>query len=270
MENEIVSIVMTVYNGEHTIKSTVQSLLDQTYANIELIIVNDGSTDNTHNILKNIARKDNRIKIFNNPRYGRSKSLNYALSKCSGKYIANIDADDLAHPKRIEIQYRFMEDHPNCGVLCSQSLIIYNNDTVVWDDIDYSANKYYQITRKYLKRSNPISHPSIMFNTKVISSNDLYYDESLTKIVDYDLWIRLCRSEYVIDMYKENLVAKRIHKNQSFENKNRINYLKAVKRVQKRNWSGELTIKDQILVELKFIYGLLPQRFRMWLRERAR
>src|SRR5690625_519263 len=99
-----ISIICTVKNGEKTIKETLKSVIDQTLKNWEFIIVDDGSEDNTLNILKTIEKTDARFKIVKTSGIGRGKALNLALHYSKGKYVANIDADDLMHPQKLSIQ----------------------------------------------------------------------------------------------------------------------------------------------------------------------
>ena len=110
--NPIVSVIMPAFNAENTIIKSIKSILNQTYSNIELIIVNDFSNDNTLELITQI--KDNRIKIINNDyNLGISGSLNIGIHASSGDYIARIDSDDIAYLNRIEIQVKFLS---NSGV----------------------------------------------------------------------------------------------------------------------------------------------------------
>ena len=103
----LVSVVLTVYNRPSVVR-TIKSILTQTYSNLELIVVDNASTDDTIKAIKEIA--DDRLKLFiNDKNYGQTYSLNRGLSLCTGKYIARIDADDIALPTRIEKQVNFLE-----------------------------------------------------------------------------------------------------------------------------------------------------------------
>src|SRR5699024_5738845 len=104
MNLELISIICTVRNGEKTISKTIDSILEQSYENWEFIIVDDGSTDKTIDILNEYKIKDKRIRVVSTGIIGRGKALNKAVSKANGNYLCNIDADDLMHPEKLSIQ----------------------------------------------------------------------------------------------------------------------------------------------------------------------
>ena len=108
--NSLVSVIMSCYNSENTLKSSIESILNQTYKNIEFLIINDASTDTTFEILKNYQVENNKIKIFsNNHNIGLTKSLNLLIKNSSGEFIARQDADDISYKNRIEKQVFEME-----------------------------------------------------------------------------------------------------------------------------------------------------------------
>lgn len=257
-----VSVIMTVFNGKNTIKKSIDSILKQTYSNFEFIIVDDGSTDETREILEEYGRVDNRIRVIYKGRIGRSKALNVALNECKGKYIANIDADDEAHPDRLRREYTFLKKNPEIALISSRAKIIFDDEIVNWEKFDNDVFDSISVSDG-LKKSNPISHSSVMFNFKLMPMKENMYNEKLSRVVDYDLWISLYKKGYRLSMINEKLVTKRIHSNQSFENKNRIAYLKAVRKVQLDSFSHQLSISDYLYIQLKFFYGLIPQKLRM-------
>ena len=116
MDNPLVTILMPVYNAELYLKRAIESILNQTYKNIEFLIINDGSTDNSLAIIKSYS--DKRIVLIENDKNsGLIYSLNIGLKKASGKYIARMDADDISYPTRIQKQCAFMENHNEIGIL---------------------------------------------------------------------------------------------------------------------------------------------------------
>lgn len=119
---DLVTIIVTVYNGENTIISTINSILKQTYTNIEIIIIDDYSTDETWKIINNIAKGDSRVKIYKNIVKGRARALNLAIERSSGRYIANIDADDLSHPERIARQVDFLKKNKQFGFVSNRCI----------------------------------------------------------------------------------------------------------------------------------------------------
>jgi glycosyltransferase involved in cell wall biosynthesis len=105
-----VSVILPVYNSEIFLKSSIDSILNQSFKNFELIIINDGSTDSSEKIILNYLKKDKRIIYIKNfKNYGISRSLNIAIKKSKGEFICRMDSDDISHYKRIEIQIFFLE-----------------------------------------------------------------------------------------------------------------------------------------------------------------
>lgn len=113
-----VSICMPAYNAERFVAEAIESVLCQTHRDLELIVINDGSRDRTHEIALGFARKDSRVKLFSNPcNQGLTAARNRAFQEASGSFLAIADADDVLHPERIERQLDFLRSHPGVGVL---------------------------------------------------------------------------------------------------------------------------------------------------------
>lgn len=222
MEN-IITVVCTVKNGEETIERTINSVLEQTYKNIEFIIIDDGSVDNTLTILKEFQKKDERIKIYPTSGLGRSKALNKAIKHSSGEFIANVDADDIFHPQKLEIQFDVISKLPEYFLVSTKSQIIYDDEIPSWQDASTSVEtKHTNISSKLLIQ-NQISHPSVLMRRKHLLELD-GYNENRKSQVDYDLWLRAYTYGYKMLIINQELVGKRIHNKQSFENKNRLKY----------------------------------------------
>ncbi|MDD2913253.1 MAG: glycosyltransferase family 2 protein, partial [Candidatus Pacebacteria bacterium] len=108
--NPKISIIMPVYNVETFLSEAIESVLNQTFYDFEFVIINDGSTDNSLEIIKNYEKKDSRIVLLDNKEnLGITKSLNIGLNKARGEYIARMDGDDISEKERIEIQYDFLK-----------------------------------------------------------------------------------------------------------------------------------------------------------------
>ena len=187
MKNPHVSVLMTVYNGEKFLKDAVESILNQTYSNFEFVIVDDNSTDGTFHILEQYSKRDKRINLIrNSDRIGFIRSLNKGLSVAQGEYIARMDADDVSLPNRLELQLKFLEDHPEIG-LCG-----------TWIKVITEKRGHYFIknpTSPFLIRwrllfNDCIVHPSVMIHKKLLDQEGGYATEALYA-EDYDLWIRL-------------------------------------------------------------------------------
>ena len=119
---------MPVYNAEKYLVESIESILNQSLKNFEFIIINDGSKDKSLGIIKKYAKKDKRIILLNNSRnLGLQKTLNKGLEVARGKYVARMDADDISLPKRLEIQFNYMEDHLEIFLVGSSAIVIDGN-----------------------------------------------------------------------------------------------------------------------------------------------
>lgn len=117
-----VSVVMSTYNAATHVGEAIESILGQTLGSWEFIIVDDGSTDSTSDIVSNY--EDSRVRLEQRSHCGRAQALNRAISLARGDYIANIDADDLSLPERLEQELRFLEEHGECGLVGSARPIV--------------------------------------------------------------------------------------------------------------------------------------------------
>lgn len=122
MENtkRMISIIMPVYNSEKYVSEAIMSVCKQSYKNWELLIVNDGSTDHTQEIIDNYAKKDSRIKVFHRKNEGVSMARNFALNQLCGEYVTFIDSDDIYHTDRLKRMLHVFEQHTNCDIVFSR------------------------------------------------------------------------------------------------------------------------------------------------------
>jgi len=205
----LVNIIMSVYNSEEWINYSVKSILNQTYKNIELIVIDDCSTDNTKTILE--SYNDSRIKlVLNNKNMGLTNNLNHALFLCKGKYVARMDADDIAYENRIEKQVYFLETHEEIDVLGTQIKVFGKSNS----KIKYPS-KHLDIVAA-MCFYNPIAHPSVImrFDTR---KNLFLYDISIKKAQDYDLWCKLSNKIKFANL-KKTLLKYRVHSSQISSN----------------------------------------------------
>lgn len=188
--NPLVSILIATYNSENFIKETLDSVLNQTYKNLEIVLCDDASSDNTVNILKEYQKKDERVKIIqNNKNLGISLNMNNGSRQCNGKYIAILDGDDWAYPYRIEEQVKLMEENPKV-VLCSGYMDICDETLNVKTTRKYPLED--KNIRKAIIRYNPICHPASMWRTSELKKTTLYSD-NFTIARDYDLLVRISK-----------------------------------------------------------------------------
>jgi len=254
-----VSVIMSVYNGETFLNDAIESILRQTFSDFEFIIVNDKSTDNTENILREYIKRDERIKIIqNSENIGLTKSLNKAIKQSKGTYIARMDADDVSEPERLEKQIRFMGNNLNI-VLCG---------TLGWI-IDDKGEK---IKEKNLKTSYADIKKSLLFNNQFIHSSlfirkdildkEGFYDESFQKSQDYELILRLA-SKYQVANLPDRLIEWRMNTNSlSWSNKEQeLSAIRARWRAITRYNYPKLIGLFNIIIRIGWL--CLPKRIKM-------
>ncbi len=185
---------MSVYNSEKYLQEAVDSILNQTFKDFEFIIINDGSTDRTKEILE--SYQDHRIILINQENMGLTKSLNKGISLAKGEYIARQDADDISLPERLEKQLEFLERYNNITLLGTAVKIIDEKGIYIHTrkyPIDYSS------IRKFIKKDNPFSHGSVMFRRKCFLEMG-GYREIFFIAQDYDLWLRFAEKYEVANL----------------------------------------------------------------------
>jgi glycosyltransferase involved in cell wall biosynthesis len=204
MSKPKISIIMAVYNSEKFLSKAIESILNQTFKDFEFIIIDDASKDNSLNIIKEYAKKDERIKtIFNKINIGLTKSLNLGIKQAKGKYIARMDDDDISLPKRLEIQYNYLQKHSNIELLGSGILMIDSkgNELIKVFGISNQSKLYSRLQKK-----NCINHPVIMFK-----NNGNRYRDKFVYSQDYDLYLRFLTEKKKIASLSEPLLKYRIN-----------------------------------------------------------
>ncbi|MCS6979788.1 MAG: glycosyltransferase [Flavobacteriales bacterium] len=184
MEKPLVTVLMPVFNAREFVAEALESILRQTYSNLEVIVIDDGSQDGSVNILKSFS--DSRLKLFlheNNK--GLIATLNEGLEMAQGDYIARMDADDVAFPERLEVQVGYMRDNPNVGILGSWVERFGASKGQVKYPLD-DAEIRWELTYRC-----SFCHPSVMVRRKVLKSHDLRYDQRFPHAEDYEFWTRL-------------------------------------------------------------------------------
>jgi len=175
---------MPIYNGGEYLKAAIQSVLDQSFSDFELIIVNDASKDQSEETI--LSFKDPRIKYHRNQHnLGLVGSLNVGLGLCTGKYIARMDQDDLSRSNRFQKQFYFLETNPDYIIVGSHVQII-GNDVLYYPTSNASVK-----TRLLI--ATPFAHPAVMMRANVLSSNNLLYLETYKHAEDYGFWVELSR-----------------------------------------------------------------------------
>lgn len=212
-DSPAVSVICTVYNGERYLQEMIDSIRQQSLRDFEFVIVDDGSTDGTREILTR-AQSDPRIKVIFEKRTGRAQALNIAWRNGRGPYVANIDADDLAAPNRLETQVRFLQENPDVGMVSSDCRFIYEDDGVTVSEKIGRPPVDDQALRQILVRACPIVHSTVMMPRHVLESLG-GYNEAYTTAIDYELWIRI-GTHYRLANIPQVLATRRMHANRHF------------------------------------------------------
>ena len=199
-----ISVLMPVYNAQTYLPEAISSILSQRFESFEFLIFNDGSTDRSKEIIESF--NDPRI-IFTDSSFnqGYVALLNIGLQKARGKYIARMDADDIAHPDRFQKQYEFMEKHHEyvvCGTLFN--VTSKKEVTQLPLDNDDVKSKMLYIT--------PFCHPSVMMRTEILQRHKIFYDAAYMPAEDHELWCRLAEYGKFANL-PEILLHYRVHDN---------------------------------------------------------
>lgn len=206
-----VSVIMPVYNSEEYLGQAIESILNQTFRDFELLIINDGSTDNSMEIINQYCKKDNRIKVYSNESnkglpYTRERALNLA----HGEYIALMDADDISYKERLEIQVRYLDDFNDVFMVASNfdiieeenikkniKIILKNNSILENNLLDYKMIFH-----------NPIGNSTVMFRKSVIDKQKISYRKECFVAQDYAFWVD-CKKNNKFKIINKALVAYR-------------------------------------------------------------
>lgn len=205
-----ISVIMSVYNGETYLAEAVESVINQTFKNWELIVINDCSTDKTAEILKELAKKDERIKVHpNEVNLKLPTSLNKAISLSRGKYIARMDADDICLPERLQKQFEFMESHPDVSLSSPKFMTVKNG---VYNPGGVGGRCDNEAIKAMLLVANPILHPGVIAKAEVMKKHN--YDTTLTCTEDLELWTRMIMAGEKLEILPECLLIYRLHDKQ--------------------------------------------------------
>lgn len=202
-----ISVLMSVFNGDVFLRRAVESIVAQTFSDFEFVIVDDASTDKTSEILAEYAARDSRIHVFRNERnLGLTASLNVGLSHCRGRYVARMDADDVAEPERFMTQYWFMEEHPDVAASGTCVRVIDEEGKMLGEKT--LALTYEEVKSKMLF-NNQFIHSTLFFRADILKDSG-GYNEKFKKSQDYELMLRLC-SRYPVVNLREKLLKFRLH-----------------------------------------------------------
>ena len=239
---------MPVYNGSKYLDDAIKSILNQTFQNLEFVIIDDGSTDDSLNIIK--SYNDNRIRLIENKdNQGQSKTLNKGINLARGTYIARVDQDDISRSDRLEKQLEFMEKNSDIDV-CGSWVELMGKQS----DVLNLETRSEEIKISLLTNQN-LAHPAVMIRKSTLIKHNLDYDPKFIIANDYDLWVRMF--EYCsFANIPEPLVKHRVHHDQfskKFGEKNSYETNKILKFLLKK--IGVKTNDSSLIIYKKVFYG---------------
>lgn len=222
-----VSIIIPVYDGEKYIREAVDSALNQTYKDFEIIVIDDGSKDNTPNILETYGSK---IKWKSQENKGQASAINEGINMAEGKYIAYLDADDVCLPERFENQVKYLDEHFNVGLVFSDRYQINENGKIQRIMKSRPHDNFVLLQDNYIPRS------SVMHKRECLDEVGLF-DESITGGDDLDMWIRISE-KFEMGYIGKPLIKYRVHKeNISLIRPKRLDYCRYTKmRILEKNY----------------------------------
>jgi len=264
-----ISVILPAFNAQDYLKEAIDSILNQTFGDFELLIYNDGSTDTTQTIIDRY--QDPRIVAFHSPENkGYVHWLNEGIKQAKGEYIARMDADDISLPNRIQLQWDFMESHPEVGVCGGQVEIIGSGELVKKPLTDNEI-------RWWFFKGNPIAHPSVMLRKSVIDECSIRYNESLRPAEDFDMWWRLAHVTQLANL-DEILLKYRFHAQQEstanvgvqqkhyqeslsqFLNNIGLSHQKEIRNFAAKLFADELAYTSQNLRKITAFFGQLQNK----------
>lgn len=204
----LVTVLMPVYNGEKYLNEAIDSILNQTFTDFEFLIINDGSIDNSEEII--LSYKDPRIVYIKNEQNIKLIStLNKGLELSKGKYIVRIDADDIAIDNRLQEQVKFMDANPNISV-CGSNVIMMLPDG---NDINVNYPQNDDDIRLRMLQDSPFAHPAVIIRKSVLITESLKYNHNYLHIEDYQLWFKLSLNNTLHNL-NITLLKYRVHNSQ--------------------------------------------------------
>lgn len=244
----LVSVITTVKNGSEFIRSFIETVSNQSYENIECIIINDNSTDDSKDKLSSFISKEN-VTLYDAEIAGRGYSLNQGISLAKGDYIAILDIDDCWHPQKVELQIEYMLKS-DCDILCTETSVFTEDSDIVFTKKN-DKPIVSKITFQNQLTVNNISHSSVLMK------NIFNYDVSRISQFDAELWFRALTSKHRISKMNTVLCYHRVHENQSFESKKQYLYSYRAFKLKLYYVSYHRKFIYLPLIVGKFVYGLI-------------
>lgn len=206
MKKNFVSIIIPAYNAEAYIETSLKSIINQTFKNFEIIVIENGSTDKSLKKIIKLSKIDKRIKVFSIKKKSLSTALNYGIKKSKGEFIARMDADDISHPTRLSDQVNYLNKNKHISILGTNINLI-DKDGKFIKKIEYPSS-FKKVSEK-LEIDSYIAHPTVMMRKNVFNKIG-FYRYQLCPAEDYDLWLRALHF-FKIENLKKTLLDYRQH-----------------------------------------------------------
>lgn len=255
----LVSVVMPVYNTGEYLAEAIESIINQTYKNWELIIVDDNSKDDSYAIARAYASWDKRIRVFRNKKNkGVAATASFALSKCRGQYIARMDADDVSMPTRFEKQVNHMLKNPDVIIVGGQCMLIDSKGK-------FTGYKKFPLSfeqiRKMMFFTIPIQQPSMMVNRALLPEGFVWYDKQFTVAEEVELMFKLFQYGKASNL-PDMLLMYRIHgQNISLKNPKKTFYMTLRTRIKAiKHYNARPTVQGIAITGCQVVaITLLPE-----------
>ncbi|ELI6450329.1 glycosyltransferase family 2 protein [Photobacterium damselae] len=208
MKNKpLVSVIIPVYNGKKYIKEAIDSIVKQTYDNLEIIVIDDGSTDGSYDYILRLYENENRLKLYRKENSGLIDTLNLGLKLVSGDYIARMDSDDISSINRIELQLEMFNNNSKlvlCGANFKRFGAVNSYSKLPLSDTD---------CRLTLNFGSPFCHPCVMFRRNIVSQEKILYRDKYKHSEDYAFFYEISKFGEIMNIEK-SLLDYRVHDRQ--------------------------------------------------------
>ena len=249
-----VSVLMPVYNAEEFLSEAITSVLNQSFSDFELVIVDDCSTDSSLSVIESFAQEDSRIKVVSTKtNSGVTVALNTGLAACSGEFVARMDADDVCVVDRLKKQVAAMK---SCDIVGSWITVIDSSGKELF------VRTYSNDVASVINKECPLAHPTVMFRRLLVDK----YDSSFSTSQDYELWFRLFSNGARFTVLQESLLKYRVHDGsvKSGKIKTIIRNTLAIKKKARREYGVRFGFSDWMRVFVERVALLFPGKIILW------
>lgn len=254
-----VSLVMATYNDSpQYLNISITSIVNQTFKDWELIIVDDSDDDKIIKIIDQWGKRDSRIVIARNSqhKFGFVAALNYGLEKATGQYIGRMDSDDISYPERIEKEVKYLDEYSNIDVVGTQTAIINENGERT-SSIRFPTTGFK--LRLFQMLRCPMQHGTIMMRRQLIDGG-IRYDESFKKSEDLELWLRLQKKGYKLYNIQEILYDFRIE--DGYANKRSRKHFRYNVKARLKNFAWQYLLTDLCGLAINSFYYCIPSNLK--------